>query len=168
MLGKYRAAGPEARLELTGRTAQREYRTALPLAEATSGEDAALLPVLWARQRLVRLSDQTGEGVEANRDAILSLGLRYGLLTRYTSFVGVDEVIANPQGGAHTVQQPLPLPQGVSELALAPNPMPEPEAVWLALMLLLVALLNRGLNRVLNRLGPAAAGSARGLRHGRR
>ncbi|AUB84486.1 VIT domain-containing protein [Candidatus Thiodictyon syntrophicum] len=167
VLGKYRAAGPDARLEVTGRTAEGEYSTALPLAEATSGEDAGLLPVLWARQRLVRLSDQAGEGVEANRDAILSLGLRYGLLTRYTSFVGVDEVIANPQGGARTVQQPLPLPQGVSALALAPNPMPEPEAVWLALLLFLVPFLNRVLNRGLNRKGPAAAGSARGLRHGR-
>ncbi len=46
--------------------------------------------------------------------------------------------------------------------------MPEPEAVWLALMLLLVPFLNRVLNRGLNRKGPATAGAALGLRHGRR
>ena len=151
VLGKYRAAGPDARLELTGRTADGEYRTELPLALATSGEDASLLPVLWARHRLIRLSDLAGGGVEANRDQILSLGLQYDLLTRYTSFVAVDEVVANPEGNAKAVQQPLPLPKGVSQFALAPSPMPEPEAIWLLLTLVLLG----------------AAGSARrGLRRG--
>jgi Ca-activated chloride channel family protein len=155
VLGKFRGAGPDAQLELTGRSADGDYGTVLPLTSATSGEDANLLPVLWARHRLMGLSDLAGEAVEANRDEILSLGLKYDLLTRYTSFVAVDEAVANPEGKARDVQQPLPLPKGVSELALA-SPMPEPEAIWLVPILALILALR------------AMADSARQvLRHGR-
>jgi Ca-activated chloride channel family protein len=100
----------------------------------------------------MRLSDLAGGGAETNRDQILRLGLQYDLLTRYTSFVAVDEVVANPTGDAEAVQQPLPLPQGVSELALAASPMPEPEAIWLALSLVLLG---------------AALSARRGQRRGR-
>jgi Ca-activated chloride channel family protein len=82
----------------------------------------------------MRLSDRQGDDVELNRDAIVDLGLRYSLLTQYTSFVAVDETGVNPDADATDVKQPLPLPQGVSELALA-QPVPEPELGWLMLLL---------------------------------
>lgn len=139
VLGKLRAVGPEARLELTGRSAAGDYRHSWSLSEAEHNDQARLLPVLWARQRLVRLSDFAGHAVEDNREEILSLGLNYSLLTRYTSFVAVDELIANPGGGARTVRQPLPSPLGVSTLSLA-SPMPEPELLWLVVVLILIGL----------------------------
>ena len=60
--------------------------------------------------------------------------MRYSLLTRYTSFVAVDEEPVNPGGEADEIQQALPLPQGVSELAVA-RAVPEPEMFWLLLVL---------------------------------
>ena len=55
-------------------------------------------------------------------------GLRYGLLTDYTSFVAVDHVVRNPTGVLRSVDQPQPLPEGVSELAVGEVPStPEPE-----------------------------------------
>lgn len=143
VFGKFRGQGKDASLELSGRAARGKYRASLPLATAESGADAALLPVLWARHRLMRLADRTGGDVEANRDEIVDLGLRYSLLTRYTSFVAVDEVVANPAGGAKDVKQPLPLPQGVSQLALAARPMTEPELYWLGLVMLALYGLRR-------------------------
>ena len=144
VFGKYRGLEKGGSLELSGITARGEYRNDMPLAQAETGDSADLLPVLWARHRLMRLSDMAGGGVEANRDAIVGLGLHYSLLTRYTSFVAVDEVVANPDGSAKDVKQPLPLPQGVSELALGARPMPEPELVWLALILLALLGLRAG------------------------
>ena len=47
---------------------------------------------------------------------ITSLGLTYNLLTDYTSFVAIDTVVRNTDGKVETVTQPLPLPQGVSDL----------------------------------------------------
>ena len=78
---------------------------------------------------------------EKRRGEIVELGLKYSLLTRYTSFVAVDELVrnANPDA-ARNIKQPLPLPQGVSELAVGGGlrPMPEPELLWLALLTALI------------------------------
>ena len=134
VFGKYRTDRPGATLLLTGRNADGPYSARMPLLQSGALKRAELLPVLWARQRLVRLSDLRGEDVAEDREQIVQLGLQYSLLTRYTSFVAVDEVVANPGGNAKDVKQPLPLPQGVTELALA-SPVPEPEDYLLLAML---------------------------------
>ena len=54
---------------------------------------------------------------EAVRE-VTSLGLTYSLLTRYTSFIAVLEEVRNTTGQAADVDQPLPLPDGVSDLAV--------------------------------------------------
>jgi Ca-activated chloride channel family protein len=97
---------------------------------------AARLPALralWARERLRVLSDFAGPGRD-NRGAIVALGLEYGLLTRYTSFVAVDEVVRNTTGTTETVRQPLPLPQDVSELAVGAHAPGTPEPGTLLLL----------------------------------
>ena len=49
---------------------------------------------------------------------VTELGLTHNLLTAYTSFVAVDTEVRNSDGRSVTVQQPLPLPQGVSNYAV--------------------------------------------------
>lgn len=139
VFGKFRNAGDSASLVLSGTAANAEYRVEMPLSDARHDNRAELLPVLWARHRLMRLSDWAGREVEANRSAIVELGLKYSLLSRYTSFVAVDEPVANTAGSAKNLQQPLPLPQGVETTALAPRAMPEPD---LSLLLALLAALS--------------------------
>lgn len=136
IFGKYRSTGDQAMIELHGQGANGVYHAAMPLAEASHDSRAELLPVLWARDRLMRLADRAGSEMESNRDEIVKLGLAYSLLTPYTAFIAVDEVVANAAKQAKNVQQPLPLPQGVSEYALAAQPMPEPEFYWLMAMLM--------------------------------
>jgi Ca-activated chloride channel family protein len=60
----------------------------------------------------------------------VSLGLTYGLLTRYTSFVAVQEIVRRTTDGAEQVDQPLPLPAGVSDLAVGVTRGAEPDIVW--------------------------------------
>jgi Ca-activated chloride channel family protein len=139
IFGKYRSTSDQAVIELQGQSANGVYHVAMPLAEASHDSRTELLPVLWARNRLMRLADMAGNEMESNRDEIVKLGLGYSLLTPYTAFIAVDEVVANAAKQAENVQQPLPLPQGVSEYALASQPMPEPEFYWL--MVMLVALI---------------------------
>ena len=62
-----------------------------------------------------------------------ALGLKYELLTAYTSFVAVHEQVRNPDGSAENVDQPLPMPQGVSDSAV-----PEPELPLLAALVVLL------------------------------
>lgn len=136
IFGKYRATSDQAAIELQGQSANGTYHVAMPLAEASRDSRAGLLPVLWARNRLTRLADRAGNDMALNRNEIIKLGLDYSLLTPYTAFIAVDEVVANAARQAEDVHQPLPLPQGVSEYALAARPMPEPEFYWLMAMLM--------------------------------
>ncbi|MGJ0490258.1 VIT domain-containing protein [Methylobacter sp.] len=142
IFGKYRSTSDQAVIELQGQSANGVYHVAMPLAEASCDSRAELLPVLWARNRLTRLADMAGNEMESNRDEIVKLGLGYSLLTPYTAFIAVDEVVANAAKQAENVQQPLPLPQGVSEYALASQPMPEPEFYWLIVMLMALIAAN--------------------------
>jgi len=49
---------------------------------------------------------------------VTRLGLKYNLLTRYTSFVAIDTKVRNVGGKQEVVEQALPMPQGVSDYAV--------------------------------------------------
>lgn len=79
-------------------------------ADKTPNENNKAIKYLWARERLKTLSDYdevTGTTDEL-RASIIALGLKYNLLTAYTSFVAVDEVIRNPNGELEKVSENLP------------------------------------------------------------
>jgi Ca-activated chloride channel family protein len=64
------------------------------------------------------------------RGEIVALGLAHRLLTPFTSFVAVTREVRNPSEPGTDVDQPLPLPAGVSELAVGVGA--EPELGWIA------------------------------------
>ncbi|HKQ08959.1 MAG TPA: VIT domain-containing protein [Blastocatellia bacterium] len=142
LFGKWR--GPVGgTFELRGKTGQGEYSTRVEIA-ATQPDDAnRALRYLWARSRIAELSDYGSGELDAERiSAVTALGLRYNLLTPYTSFIAVREVVRNTQGSAEDVDQPLPLPQGVSDLAVSGTQSgDEPELIWLMAATMLIALL---------------------------
>ncbi len=78
------------------------------------------LKYLWARERIRNIADYNQHNItEAAKAETTRLGLKYNLLTAYTSFIAVEEDIANEQPDAtQQVKQPLPLPQGVSNHAV--------------------------------------------------
>jgi Ca-activated chloride channel family protein len=117
--GKWRGATSEATLTLTGATAGGSYDSTVSFGDGPSGPDNPALGYLWARSRIARISDYiSGAHDDELRRRIVSLGLTYNLLTKFTSFVAVDEIVRNPDGQATDVKQPLPLPKGVSNLAV--------------------------------------------------
>ncbi len=133
LFGKWRGEA-KGRLVLEGRTADGPFTARLDVLslKAPAGRSDGL-HYLWARHRIATLSDQEAlEGGSAYRDEILNLGLRYNLLTQYTSFIAVDHVVRNFQTGNNaSVDQPSPLPQGVSELAVGAEVPSTPEPnVW--------------------------------------
>jgi Ca-activated chloride channel family protein len=138
LFGKWRGE-QTGEIELVGRTASAPFNVRLAVADAPARSENAALPQLWARTRIARLSDYAVESEDARLTrAVTDLGLRYSLLTRYTSFIAVLELIRNPNQAALQVDQPLPLPQGVSELAVGGqyNSGAEPELIWLVLGML--------------------------------
>jgi len=90
---------------------------------------------LVARARIAELDDLQGlQRDEARRLEIIRLGVTHNLLTRYTSFVAIDEVVRrDPKDALRPVAQPSPLPEGVSELAVGGEvaTAPEPGAILL-------------------------------------
>ena len=140
LFGKWR--GPVAgTIELTGKTGLGEYVSRLDVASSQPDEANSALRYLWARSRIAELSDYgTSDVTEEAAKAITALGLKYNLLTRYTSFIAVREVVTNTTGSAEDVKQPLPLPMRVSDLAVGGAEVgSEPELVWLVAGSLLLA-----------------------------
>jgi Ca-activated chloride channel homolog len=141
IFGKWRGEA-SGTIRVTGLSGEGSYEKVFDVAEAESSADNRALRYLWARARVARLSDDEAEVDDETRLAVTELGLKYELLTAYTSFVAVHEVVRNTEGPAQTVDQPLPLPQGVSDLAVG---VPEPELpLLLALVLLLLGLTPAG------------------------
>ncbi len=154
VFGKWRGE-PRGRLVIEGRGANGPYRQALEV-DPQGRRDAAALRSLWARHRIERLGDQEAlEGGDAYRQRITDLGLRYSLLTPYTSFIAVDQVVRHPAPqNSIGVDQPVPLPQGVSELAVGQGfgaevpSTPEPETLGaIAVVLSVLAMLRRRARR---------------------
>ncbi|HNP01997.1 MAG TPA: VIT and VWA domain-containing protein [Agitococcus sp.] len=145
VMGKWRShrdKEAEATLVITGRSTEGEYQQQVS-AKSDNSEDNSALRLLWARQKIAELSDQEAlEGNGSYKQAITDVALKYGLLSAYTSFVAVDEVVrnVNPEDSS-TVTQPVPLPEGVSNLAVGSGipSTPEPN-LWLALALVFLML----------------------------
>lgn len=142
LFGKWR--GPvTGTFELRGKTGRGDYFANLNVAGVQPDESNRALRYLWARSRIAELSDYGSRNVSDERvKDITSLGLKYNLLTQYTSFIAVLEEVRNPGGLADDVKQPLPLPLGVSDLAVGEGAEvgSEPELIWLAALSLMFAL----------------------------
>ncbi len=148
VFGKYRNARQRPAIKLTGLTEGGEYASRFAFDRDNVSEENMALRWLWARKRISALSDHYWNDPKENRDEIFGIGLKYSLLTRYTSFVAVDEVVRNPGGLGRNVKQPLPLPAGVSNQTVGgPRRVSEPPLMIMAGLLLMMSLLTRRGNR---------------------
>ncbi|HSS78277.1 MAG TPA: VIT domain-containing protein, partial [Thermoanaerobaculia bacterium] len=136
IFGKWRGK-PSGTIHVTGLGGEGKYETVFDVTAAAPSPSNQALRYLWARSRVARLTDDRadtrGDDGEASRQAITGLGLKYELLTAFTSFIAVHERVRNKEGSAEAVDQPLPLPQGVENSAV-----PEPELALLAALVLLL------------------------------
>jgi Ca-activated chloride channel homolog len=138
VFGKWRGAADGA-IRISGKTGRGPFETSIPVAAANADPGQGALRYLWARTRIANLADFGPAQPSDQRVAeITSLGLTYGLLTRYTSFVAVHEAIRRTADGAEDVDQPLPLPAGVSDRAVGMTSGFEPGLLWLAAIVLAV------------------------------
>jgi Ca-activated chloride channel family protein len=140
--GKWRGT-PQGTITLNGYSGQGAYSQTIDVEAATPDDANAALRYLWARKRIELLGDyNTLYPSDTRVKEITQLGLKYNLLTKYTSFVAIDQIVRrDPEDPLKTVKQPVPLPKGVSPLAVGGGTMhstPEPSA---PLLLLIAALL---------------------------
>lgn len=140
LLGKWKgeAAGT---IRIDGMTGEGAYSQSINVTDSISGQNDAV-GYLWARKRVERLTDYgaSGDKPEVQKE-VTQLGLDYHMITPYTSFIAVLDVVRNPDGSAADVDQPLPLPLEVSNLAVGYRVGSEPGGVILLGMLAVVAVL---------------------------
>lgn len=117
IIGKYRGKAGGS-IKLTGISGEGDYVNVLNIENGTNSGNMALRQ-LWARERIRNYDDlcSLGESPEL-KSTIVNLGLKYNLLTRFTSFVAIDNQVRNQSGNSTTIEQPLPLPEGVSDMAV--------------------------------------------------
>jgi Ca-activated chloride channel family protein len=136
VFGKYQGER-HGTITLTGVGGQGPYTQRFDVARSVPAAENRALPYLWARSRIANLSDYGfGELDPAAKSAVTALGLRYSLLTPFTSFVAVSHTVRNFGAPAQNVDQPQPLPAGVSNSAVG-EPMQtaaEPE-LWIIVVL---------------------------------
>ncbi|MEQ1603996.1 MAG: VIT domain-containing protein [Pyrinomonadaceae bacterium] len=116
--GRY-TKGASGTIRLKGKVAGQDYvrEIAVNLPETEAAND--VLSTLWARTRIDELSSSRLKaatpalGTEIDSQ-ITNIGLEFGLMTSFTSFVAVEERVVNTNGIPTTVKVPVVVPEGVN------------------------------------------------------
>lgn len=134
VFGKWRGR-TQGRVVVTGLSGAAPYRAEQDIAQAKQLESATGLSRLWARARIAELGDLNElQPTDERKARITNLGLTYNLLTRYTSFVAVDEVVRRTAANLQTIKQPVPLPAGVENSAVGGVVPAAPEPAMIGLV----------------------------------
>jgi Ca-activated chloride channel family protein len=96
---------------LTGKTPEGYFRLHLPLDPDNARVDPAI-PTLWARSKIADFMDEYRLGNKEVKEDIIKLAIEHRLLTKFTSFVAVEQKIVNPGGSQSLSAIPTELPQG--------------------------------------------------------
>ena len=159
--------GRKGVIHLTARTGDQPYEASFPFDASTASFHPGIT-TLWARQRVEDLMDlwrSSDEDARAKVQAIIiAHAIRYRLVTRFTSLVAVEEVVANVGGESRTVAVPTELPAGMqldkvfgAPATGTPDAFLEMLGVTLLLMGILMAILLHILQRRMARKAEAAS-----------
>ena len=114
MHGRYRASG-EARVEVLGRIGTKPCGTKMKVTFPAATKDSSPLGSLWARQRIKQLElEVLGMRQGSLESEITEIALAASLMSRYTSFVAIDESEPTWGGRPKVVPVSVPMPEGVS------------------------------------------------------
>jgi len=108
--------GRTGQAHLTARAGNESYEATIPV-DITKATFHPGITTLWARQRVEDLMDHWRESDSSHRsemqNSVIAHAIQYRLVTRFTSFVAVEEVVVNPGGQNNTVLVPTELPAGM-------------------------------------------------------
>jgi len=120
--GRYTKAA-SGTIKLRGRVGGMPYERAITLNLPDSETANDVLSTLWAR---TRIDDLSSNRLKAPNEAkgtaidqqITNLGLEFGLMTSFTSFVAVEDRVVNQNGKPVTMQVTVELPEGMDRKAV--------------------------------------------------
>jgi len=115
-------------ITLKGRMAGSEYVRDIPIqfSEGTASHDAVVAS-LWARARIDDLMSQDYMGAQSGKmrpelkNTITQLGIEFRLMTQFTSFVAVEEMVVTDGGQPRRIDVPVEVPEGVNRETAYPG-----------------------------------------------
>jgi hypothetical protein len=123
LTGRYTAAGRGV-IRLKGKMSGREFVREIAVEFPESESQHNVLSSLWARTRIDDLMGQDYDGMQRGemkpelKETIASLGLEYRLMTQFTSFVAVEEMVVTDGGQPRRIEVPVEVPEGVNREAV--------------------------------------------------
>ena len=123
LTGRYTGIGRSA-IRLKGKMSGRDFVREIPVDFSSSQSQHEVLATLWARTRVDDLMSRDFKGAQQGnmqddvKQAIINLGLDYRLMTQFTSFVAVEEMIVTDGGKPRRIDVPVEVPEGVNRRAV--------------------------------------------------
>ena len=117
--GRYTSAG-RGTIRLKGKMAGGDFVRDIPVDFPETMASHDVLAPLWARARIDGLMGQDLEGAQSGsmrqdlKDTITQLGIEYRLMTQFTSFVAVEEMVVTDGGKPRRIDVPVEVPEGVN------------------------------------------------------
>ncbi|HEY5838568.1 MAG TPA: hypothetical protein VIT19_05985, partial [Pyrinomonadaceae bacterium] len=117
--GRYTASGQRV-IKLKGKMSGRDFVREIPVEFHDWQTQHHVLATLWARTRVDDLMAQDLNGAQAGtmkedlKQTITQLGLDYRLMTQFTSFVAVEEMVVTDGGQPRRIDVPVEVPEGVN------------------------------------------------------
>jgi Ca-activated chloride channel family protein len=116
--GRYTGNGKGV-IRLRGKMSGRDFVREIPV-DFSNGQSHDVLATLWARSRVDDLMSQDFNGAQQGtmkddvKQTIIQLGLDYRLMTQFTSFVAVEEMVVTDGGQPRRIDVPVEVPEGVN------------------------------------------------------
>jgi Ca-activated chloride channel family protein len=116
--GRYTGTG-RGTIRLKGKMAGTDFVREIPV-DFSKAQQHDVLATLWARTRIDDLMSQDFKGAQQGamkddvQQAITQLGLDYRLMTQFTSFVAVEEMVVTDGGQPRRIDVPVEVPEGVN------------------------------------------------------
>jgi Ca-activated chloride channel family protein len=122
LTGRYAGNGKGV-IRLKGKMSGRDFVREIPV-DFSSPAQHDVLATLWARTRVDDLMSNDLKGAQQGtmsdelKQQIIQLGLNYRLMTQFTSFVAVEEMIVTDGGQPRRIDVPVEVPEGVNRDAV--------------------------------------------------
>ncbi len=120
--GRYSGNG-KGMIRLKGKMSGRDFVREIPV-DFSAQPQHDVLATLWARTRVDDLMSRDFNGAQQGtmkddvKQSIIKLGLDYRLMTQFTSFVAVEEMIVTDGGQPRRIDVPIEVPEGVNRSAV--------------------------------------------------
>ena len=119
--GRYSSAA-RGTIRLKGKMAGSDFVRDIPVEFPETMASHDVLAPLWARARVDNLMSQDYQGAQSNKmredlkDTITQLGIEYRLMTQFTSFVAVEEMVVTDGGQPRRIDVPIETPEGTKQV----------------------------------------------------